>query len=495
MGIFDIFKRKTPVIRAASYVGASTDRLLADFKASLGSADSIIAESLVTLRARSRDMERNNEYVAHYLRLMRVNVIGAQGIRLQVKARNPDQSMDLAGSQMVEDAWADFSQLGNPTVDGQWSVFDMLNHVATALPRDGEVIVQKVRSDKVPRGIALQFIEPDLLDEAMTEDARNGNKIVMGVELDRSTRRPVAYHFLRSHPGDNNFNSIASKHVRVPAAEVIHVFQRDRVGQTRGVPWAASSIRSLKMLHGYREAELVAARVGASKIGFFTSKSGDGFSADRYETDSAGQNAAPIMNAEPGSFHQLPADVELSSWDPSHPNSGYADFEKAILRGVASGLGPSYPTLSNDTSGVNYSTLRQLAIVERDFYKTIQQFVISHFMHPVFAWWLDHAMDFGVLPFNGPIKYRKFLSGSKWNPRGFAWVDPEKEMRASVIGLQNGLTTHSDVAASQGRDVDDLFSQIERDSEAAKRYGLELNYQPFGDVTPPPPDPTQGSNN
>ena len=43
----------------------------------------------------------------------------------------------------------------------------------------------------------------------------------------------------------------------------------------------ATAIGALKMLHGYREAELVAARVAASKMGFITSLDGEGLSWKR----------------------------------------------------------------------------------------------------------------------------------------------------------------------------------------------------------------------
>ena len=58
---------------------------------------------------------------------------------------------------------------------------------------------------------------------------------------------------------------------------MLHVFLPERAHQTRGVPMLATAIGALKMLHGYREAELVAARVAASKMGFITSPDGDGY--------------------------------------------------------------------------------------------------------------------------------------------------------------------------------------------------------------------------
>ena len=85
------------------------------------------------LRNRSRDLERNNEYMRRYLQLLRTNVVGEGGIRLQMKARNPDGGMDIGGNNIVESAWTEFCRYGGPTVDGQMSMIDLLNHVITGV--------------------------------------------------------------------------------------------------------------------------------------------------------------------------------------------------------------------------------------------------------------------------------------------------------------------------------------------------------------------------
>ena len=493
MAIFGLFGSNKKAARPRrrnyiAYAAAATDRLFADFNVSNSDADSTIRDHLTVLRSRCRDMERNNEYFARYLRLMQINVVGPDGIKLQSKAENQNGSPDNAGNRRIEAAWKAFCKFGVPTVDGKRSMVDLTSHVARAVPRDGEVILRKVVSRNYKAGMALQVIEPDYLDETLNRNSGQGNPIVMGVELDADTRAVVAYHFLRTHPGSQMYHtsSHATKHRRVPADEIIHIYHPDRAEQTRGVPWAANTIKSLKMLHGYRQAELVAARTAASKMGFFTSEAGDGYMPDDYEEENG--QGAPIMEAHPGTFTQLPAGVSFQAFDPSHPTTAYADFEKAILRGVASGLSVDYSSLTGDLEGVSYSSLRQGALMERDNYKTIQAFLVDHLMTPIYEWWLRNSLDFGDLPFGpGEDKFSKFSMNAVWRPRGFPWVDPMKEMQANVLALQNGLTSHSDVLAMVGKDADDLYSQIQRDKETAEKYGLDMNYSPFGDTTPVEP--------
>jgi lambda family phage portal protein len=304
----------------------------------------------------------------------------------------------------------------------------------------------------------------------------------MGVELNKY-HRPVAYWVLTNHPNDTlNFaNRTERKHTRVPADEMLHVFIQNRTHQTRGEPFMAPAIASLKMLHGYREAELIAARAAAAKFGIVTTPSGDDFVGDD-ETD----EGVPIIDMEPASVYQLPAGHDFKMIDATHPTTAFDAFEKAVLRGIASGLNVSYTSLSNDLTGVSYSSIRQGTIEERDHYKMLQSFIIQHFCEPVFLRWLDSALDFGS--FNiPPSKYNKFAANVHFRGRGFAWVDPQREISAAVTAINNGLISMNDVAANYGRDVEELFAQIQSDKEMAERYGLKTAFEPFGNKAPATP--------
>jgi len=67
-----------------------------------------------------------------------------------------------------------------------------------------------------------------------------------------------------------------------------------------------------------------------------------------------------------------------------------------------------------------------------------------------------------------------------YRPRGFAWVDPAKEITASVAALQNGIVTLQDVHSQYGRDTEEIFEQINREAELADRYNISTAFQPFG---------------
>lgn len=480
MGLFDFLKRdsKPQKFSKRNYAAARTGRLFGDFIQSGNSADGELRFSLEVMRNRSRELVRDNEFARRYMNLLKTNVVGDHGFHLQVKARNDDGKLDAPGNTIIENAWKRWGRLGSPTADGRMSWYDCQRLFIESLARDGEVFIKKLSGSKYRDGFAIQFIEADMVDEKKNETLSNGNQIRMGVEMDKA-HRPVAYHVLTAHPGDRYYHTPqARKHIRVPADEMMHIFMPNRTHQTRGEPFMVSAMSALKMLHAYREAEVIAARIGASKMGMITTPTGDDYMADGLEND-----FQPVIDVEPGTFHQLPQGYDFKMFDADHPNTGYAEFESAMLRGISSGLNVSYAALSNDLSSVNYSSIRQGALDERDGYRALHMFTIEHFIEPIFRSWLSSAMDFGGIPIPSS-KYDKFSDNAMFRGRGWNWVDPLKEINAAVVGLQNGVLSMQDVAANYGRDVEETFSQIARDKEVATQFGLSMAFEPFGQKLP-----------
>lgn len=477
MGLFDRFTGKKPEknkVLKRSYYAANTSRLFADYVDSQRSADSELHPVISRIRARSRDLARNNEYARRYLNLLKTNVVGQHGFKLQVKALDPRGTLDTDGNSAIETAFKAWGKRGNCTADGKMSWVDVQKMVMEGLARDGEVFIIKHRGNSFHDTFALEFIEPDQVDEEKNERLDNGREIRMGVELDKF-RRPTAYHLLTSHPGDYDFASMVKspKHKRVPAEKVIHIFMPLRAGQTRGEPWMSPAMASIKQLDGWREASIVAARMGASKMGFFTSPAGDGFVADEMDGN------VPIIDAQPGTFHQLPTGVNFETFDPQYPTSEFDSFHKSVLKGVASALGVSYTSLANDLEATSYSSIRQGALEERDFYRNIQQIMIDHFVRPVYEAWLGAAMEVETV-FMPIATFDKFTVASEFRGRAWNWVDPMKEMNAAILGMKNGVISLQDVASQYGKDTEELLAEIQRDRDLMTQFGVKYALEPFG---------------
>ena len=488
-------KAETPK-RKRSYLGNQVSSLLSDFLSPATSADTEIRGAIRRLRDRSRQLSRNNPYAKRALQVYRTMIVGHEGLTFQSRARNlplvngrPDPNtaqgpLDQVGNARIERAWKEWSQLGNCEVSGKLSWIDVQQLVIESVQRDGEVLVKLVRDKSLPFGFGLQILEGDYLDEQYDTTLSNGNRIIMGVELNRF-HRPVAYHLFEGPDHPLNYGTVGSYHhgmrrVRIPAEELLHIYLPERSQQTRGVPAFASVMESMHQLQGYLQAEVVAARLGAAKMGFLQSPEGDGFDGEDTLDD-----YQPVMDASPGSIQQLPAGMSFSAWDPTHPTTAFPDFHSAVLRSIASGLGISYAELSNDLTGVNYSSIRQGAISERDHYRMLQKFLITHLAKPIYREWHKVQVLRGTFDWSMEKAESKFIPSAEFRGRGFAWVDPAKEISAATAAVQSGFMSLSDVQLQYGRDPEEVFSQIQQDVAMAERYGIEVgHFKPLGPKQP-----------
>jgi len=483
MGILDIFRRTTTVTTPApaprkrnGFEAAKNLSRYGDMGRSRGSADYELRDGLVEVRSKARDMARNSGSMRRFIQLMQVNVVGAGGFQLRTRVRRGDDSIDSNLNRAVEGSWRGWCQA--PTVDGRMTMVDLCEQAVHSWCTDGEVIWEIVYNSRYPDGMAVNPLEADMLDETLVRlNPATNNEIRMGVEIDEYGA-PVAYHFLTRHPGDLAWysNENTQRHRRVPADRVIHLYRRNRPGQTRGEPPAAASINPIKMLNGYREAETMGRRLRAALMGFFTKALPSAEQISQL-ADTETDDDAPMfeMHMEPGIMKQLPDGMEFKAFEPGGATTDYQQFESQVKKDIAMSLGVSAFSHGMETSGVSYSTGRTVAIEDRDFYKTMQRFFIDGAMWPLFKKWANSkvlADNSPIMPtrVGGVIRYSKFMG------RGWDWVDPAKDVKANVEALRTKQTSLSRVAASRGIDVEDLLREIKEDEEMARSMGLTLDY-------------------
>lgn len=445
-----------------NYSGANIGRLFSSWQAFSQPADYEIRSNITVLRSRARELSRNNDYAKKFIEMVRKNVVGANGIKLQVRSKDLKGTLDTMANSMIEDNFAKWGKKGNCEVSGRYSWRDVQNLFIESVATDGEMLIRIMFDRK--KGLQLQLIESDMLDERFNDLSR---QISMGIEYD-DNGRAIAYHVFKYHPASLTATTLGNRRERIPAEEIIHGYIPSRSSQGRGITWLRTAMARLKMLEGYEEAELTAARVAAAKMGFYTSPAGESYHGD----DEA--NGTPISDAEPGVFEVLPEGWGFQTFDPSHPTTAYGEFIKSTLRGIASGLGVSYNYLSGDLEGVSYSSIRAGVLDERDTWRDIQAWMIETLCDKVYEKWLEYALLTKNLPL--PMeKYEKF-NAATWQPRGWAWVDPQKDMQASIMAINAGLKTASSVAAESGEDIEDIYIQLAQEAAMREKLGIKTDF-------------------
>lgn len=454
-----------------NYAAARVNRLNADWTTTPYSANWTLYQDLRRLRARAREMSKNAPHFRKFLRMARSNIIGAKGILLQANARIGNR-VHTTLNQKVEAAWRQWCFPENCSVSGKLGYAAAQRLMITQLIRDGEALVQFV--DSGPFGVQLKFWNVDYLDEMLTQDLPNGNRIIMSVEVDQNSK-PVAYH-LTTPPSDLNFSRRRLREpVRIPADQILHVFIiEEEEAQARGVTWFMSGLLEGKNLEGYKGGVITSAKVAAMSFGFLSKKESDeteGFTGDE---DDEGTEQAPEIDIAPAAINELADGYEFQQFDPKQPTQNHSEFHRTILHDIAAALSVNYFSLAGDMASVNYSSARVGLGEERDVWRELQSFVIDAFCRPLFNRWLRSAFASGQLDLS-PRDFEN-VRDPKWCPRGWRYVDPQKEITASVQGLQNNLMTLSDVLAEQGIDIEEHFETIQKERQLAAQYGIELKY-------------------
>ena len=91
--IAKLFKRQKK--RQRSYEANNMGRLFQDWATSNKTADEELRVSLNRIRARARELTRNNDYARKYMEMVKTNVIGSKGIVMQSKAKSADGAFDV----------------------------------------------------------------------------------------------------------------------------------------------------------------------------------------------------------------------------------------------------------------------------------------------------------------------------------------------------------------------------------------------------------------
>lgn len=470
---------------ARGWKAATVTRLTSDFLGTSNSINQDLKTDKAKVRARTRQIWNDDDYTQAFKHTLKANVIGPKGFVLQSKIKNADGTEDNYANNAIEKAWKKWCRKEYCTMSGTFNFITVQLIAAQQLERDGEFIcriVKDIDERKNPFGVSLELIEPDYLDETYNDELSNGNVVVMGVEINE-WKRPVAFYFKKRLAKYELYGSYygASRYEleRVPAEDIIFVYDPEYSNQLRGISSLASALITHHHLNGYIEGHVVAARVGADKMVMIESEGAN--EDDDYEGDEVDEEGRKLEHMSPGMTHYLRPGEKATMMDPTYPQGEFWSFVKAMLKKFFAGRGVDYSSATGDLDGVSYSAMRQGKENERNSFMMKQQLLEDYFVNPIYEVVLRYMLLYGVvnLPYS---KFEKF-NEKVWIPKRWPYFDPLKDVQASVLAINNGLTTRGRELSKQGEDysetINDLASEMNEADKlninfGAPKDGLEL---------------------
>ena len=434
------YRNALGVIR--KYEGASKGRRTDSWEARGTSANAEISLAISTLRDRSRDFGRNNPYARNANRVITNNTVG-KGIRL---------TYPKLASQNLKDYWWKWAETKAIDFEGRVTLYGLQRLVMRTVAESGEAIVLRRRYSKGILPIQIQVVEGDYLDHTRNEEQLYGGGYIMqGVEFDSEGRR-VAYYLWDRHPSDAFNNKVR----RVPAEDVLHVYEALRPGQVRGVPFGTSAMIRLRDFDEYEDAELIRKKIAACFSVFVTDPNGD---------PSSSSDIDRLEKVEPGIVEYLEPGKEVTFAAPPAAE-GYEEYSRKILQAISGGYGITYEALTNDYSNVNFSSGRMGWIeMHRNVEGWQTEMLVPQFCDPVWAWFLEaYFLKTG----------EKVDFPAEWTPPRREMIDPVKETEGVVKAIRGGIKPWQEAVREQGYDPDVVIEQLKEDKEAFDEAGLQL---------------------
>jgi lambda family phage portal protein len=432
------------------YDGGSLGGRLKDWAPTGGGPNTERQSAMPTLRNRSWDLYRNNAHAARAVTVYADNVVGA-GIVPSFRGtgtRRVERVERLAEAHLLSTAI---------DVHGKHDLHGMMWLAVLTMIVAGEVLIRILpRSSASGLAVPLQLelLEPDWLDDAKNEEFRDGGRIVNGVEL-ASDGRPLAYWLHRQAPHDLWLSGgLPGQSVRVPAQQIIHLFDVTRPGLLRGIPWLAPVMVRLAELQQFEEAKLVAQKIAACYSVFEV--------IPEAEPTISSETKEPVV-LEPGVRQFLPPGHDVRFSVPP-PTDGYRDYVTAQQHAIAAGMSIPFALLSGDLSQVNFSSGRMGWL---DFARRID----------VIRWKI-------VIPRAAVTIGRAFLGACEqlvsttgieidWTPPSREMFSPREEMTALETKIGLGIMSRSQAIREQGGDPRKMFAEIGEERVLMSSLGAE----------------------
>ncbi len=493
--------RGNPLKAQGAYKAGRMTRELAAWRPARQSADSDLLGQLPTIQARATDLSRNYALTSGAHQLILDNVIGT-GLTLA-----PMPNFHVLG---MSEEWAKEWRRDVKQKFLNWAYDD--DNVIDASRRNtlaglfglafrsflihGEILASAewITQKNVSYKTAIQVIDPLRLENSNM--AMDTESLRAGVYLGKYGQ-PIAYNIRMG--GEMELTSQTWKKIWKETAfgrrQIFHHFEAQRPGQSRGVTGLASVLAKSKMLEKFQDHALESAIVNSMYAAYIKSSMPhlDVAGALGVTPSSPEQQLAGILSAKADYYanadfikldgvkipHLYP-DEEIVFTSANHPSPAFDQFERAMIRQLAAGIGISYEQLARDYRDTNYSGARAGLLEAWKFFTSRRLLIAAPFGNWVYSLWLEEAIDSGEIdipkrrgetPIEAYWRQKAAITDCEWTGNAKGHIDPLKETRADIEEVKFGLSTLQEKCANRGLDWEDVIRQRAEEMEFAIQVG------------------------
>lgn len=482
-------RRKLSVIENSGYGNYGANHYKSSVKGwadSGGSSREDIEDNLPTLRQRCRDLYMGVPLATGAVKTYRTSVIGA-GLSLKPKVDAeglgiPEEQADELEKEILREwnLWADATDCDAARLSNFYEL-QQLAFLNWMFSGDVLILLPTWKRSGSVYDLRIQMVEADRC--STPADKRNdlSDKIVDGVE--RNEKGEVtAYYISNRHPMERRgyemkWNRVEAYGKTTGRRNVLHLMNRERIGQVRGVPILAPIIESLKQIGRYTEGELVAAVVAGYTTVFIQSQDPGGNLLGEMipeeEQIDAGNDSTVELSA--GGIVELAPGETANAVTPGRPNTSFDGFVTAICKQIGAALELPQELLMKQFTA-SYSASRGALLESWKTFQMYRDWMASGFCQPIYEEWLSEAVAKGRIRapgfFSDPA-IRKCYTGAEWYGPAQGQLDPKKEAEAAALRVQFGFSTGAREAMEiTSTDFADNIKEIRKETAMWKQAGI-----------------------
>lgn len=463
------------------------------------SAKSDIDANLSTLRSRAADLVMNSPIGAAAVKTQLTGVINS-GLKLfpringellglsadeaRAWCRKAKQEFELWANDLACDFYArnNFSEL------------QRIAYISEIM--DGDCFCAFRR--RVPRGDNPYTLKLQLIEAARVSNPINGGKgivggvpfniemegykknsrIVNGIEVDRNGIIQAVW--ISNRIWNEPFTSTTDltwQRVKVfgdssGTRNILHLCFDTRTEQFRGEPYLAPVIEPLKQLSRYADAELTSAIIKSFFSIFFVQPDANHLMDDilpRTDIPVASQDEkSPCVDVTEyklgsGTMSALPRGVDVKSIDSSNAQSTFESFTNQFVQQIGAALNLPSEVLQKSFKA-SYSASKAALLQAADEFRQRRESFVNDFCQPIYEIFLAEAVAIGRIDapkfFEDPV-IRRLWSSADWHNETSHLLDPVKEVQASALKIQLGLSTYAKESAEIcGTDYEENLRQL-----------------------------------
>lgn len=444
------------------------------------SAKSDIDFSLATLRNRAADLAMNSPLGAAAISTLTLGTLSS-GLKLYPKPKFKELGMTAEEAREWSRKVALEFEFWASSCHCDWhrrnNFFELQQILFTNYLVDGDAFVlfkRRFSTEECPYSLRLQSIEAQRVSNPQDEGkmaispvemqgTRVGGKIVNGIEVDHNGRLLAVWISNKIWNEPTSLEpTIKWKRVKVfgettGCRNVLHICKDTRADQFRGVPLLAPVIETLKQVARYADSELAASIIKSFFAIFFTQPLSTNM--DFGDILSSKEDLRePVVDVTEyrlgeGTLNALPRGVDVKAIDRANAQNSFEAFMGAFMKMVGAALGLPYEVLLKNFQASYSASKAALIQAEEEFRQRRNAFIVD-FCQPVFEMFLAEAVALGRIQapgFEDPLK-RHCWSNAEWRTEANHTLDPIKEVKASQLKIELGLSTRERESALFGTD-------------------------------------------